>query len=109
MTAGWLQILRQQVEAKGLRRVARELGLSTSTVSQAANGKYAASTKAIEARVMGIYGHDGVVACPCAGDLTALECAENYEYARLFGRRATGNPETLRLYLTCLKCPVRAI
>jgi hypothetical protein len=105
----WLEILGRRVEEKGNRIAARELGVSPSTVSLVMAGKYGASTSNIEARVMAIYGRGGKVECPELGEIDAAECAETHERARKFGRRATGNPETLRLYLGCLKCPARRV
>ena len=106
--ADWLEILKQRVEDKGQAAVSRELGFSRATVSQICGGKYGASTANVEARVLALYSRNGRVACPVLGEIGATECTEHYGRAREYGNRATGNPETLRLYLHCRKmCPVR--
>lgn len=102
----WLDILRKEVAAKGPREVARELGISRSTVDMVCQGKYQAQTVKIEERVKKIYGRDGKVECPVKGLITPIECAEKWNLAKKIGMRA-GNPETLKLYKQCLRCAVR--
>ena len=102
---GWLEILRDQVAVKGLPIVARELGVAKSTICMVAGGKYPASTKRIEARVLAVYGGATVV-CPVLGSIDAAACAANQDRAKRIGLRA-GNPETLRLFKCCSNCPVR--
>lgn len=101
----WEEILREQVKRKGQATVARELGYTPSTVSQIVNGKYQADTARVGERVMAIYGHEGLVACPVLGDIAPLACLENHDLATQ--RPRTGNPETLRLYRACRACEVR--
>ena len=106
--SGWLEILEQEVERRGQRQTAKALGISPATVHMIIHGKYGASTKKIEAKVKAFFGRGGIIECPELGEIDALECAENFERAKKYGARATGNPETLRLYFTCRKkCPVR--
>ncbi|MEW6115351.1 MAG: hypothetical protein AB1553_00415 [Nitrospirota bacterium] len=102
----WIDILRKEVAAKGPRMVARELGISRSTVDMVTQNKYQASTVKIEERVRKIYGRDGKVECPIKGLITPIECAENFKKAKAIGLKAS-NPETLRLYKTCKACSVR--
>jgi len=102
----WIEILKRQVEMKGPKTVARELGISRSSVDLVVQGKYSASTVKIEGRVKKIYGKNGMVECPVKGIITPLECAENFRKAKLIGMKA-GNPETLRLYKSCLGCGIR--
>lgn len=101
----WLSILRDQVAAKGLPTVARELGVVKSTVSMVVNSKYPASTDRIQARVLATYGGQ-TVTCPVLGGIDAAACATNQDRAKRIGLRA-GNPETLKLFKTCSNCPVR--
>lgn len=101
----WLSMLRDQVAARGLPAVAKDLGVAKSTISMAVNGKYPARTDKIEARVLAVYGGATVV-CPVLGAIDAAVCAANQDRARRIGLRA-GNPETLRLFKTCSTCPVR--
>ena len=104
----WIDILRKEVEAKGPRQVARELGVSRSTVDLVCQGKYSASTAAVEERVRNIYGENGMIRCPAtAGDMIAPDlCADRWNKAKRIGMKAS-NPETLRLYKTCMSCSVR--
>ncbi len=104
----WLEILRKEVEAKGPKQVAKELGVSRSTVDLVCQGKYPASTAAVEDRVRRIYGENGLIRCPAAdGDLISADlCADRWNKAKRIGMRAS-NPETLRLYKSCLSCSIR--
>lgn len=102
----WLDILIRHVEQKGPKIVARELRISRSAVDLCAQGKYKASTEKIMERVKKVYGNDGGIECSVKGVITPIECAENFRKAKLIGMKA-GNPETLRLYKTCMGCSVR--
>ena len=106
MSEMWLEILRRQVQARGASLVARELGVSPTTVSLVLSGKYGASTDKIERRAMRIYGSGDGVACPVLGKITPRKCVETWERAGKIGSRA-GNPRTIKLYRECLKCDLR--
>lgn len=98
----WKEILREAVEARGAAEVARELGISKTTISLVLSGKYGAATDRIEEKVTRIYAAAGVD-CPILGQIEPGRCADIRERARKIGLKA-GNPETLRLYKTCFKC-----
>jgi len=102
----WIEVLKKEVEKKGPKQVAQELGVSRSTIDLVCQGKYKASTKRIEERVKSVYGHNGKVICEMLGEITPLICAENWNRAKKIGKLAS-NPELLRLYKTCLNCSVR--
>jgi hypothetical protein len=102
----WIETLEKQVQAKGLRQVAKELGISKTTVSLVVKGKYQASTKKVQNRVAAIYGNKGQVNCPFLDIIGPDRCADNWEKARRIGGFVS-NPEKLRLYRECLKCEVR--
>lgn len=102
----WIEILKKEVAVKGPKQVAKELGISRSTVDMVCQGKYQASTARIEERVKAIYGHNGGIKCPVLGEITPNECAEKWKLAKKIGMRA-GNPETLKLYKACMKCSIR--
>lgn len=106
MNPDWLEVLREQVEARGQAETARELEVSRSTVSLVLSGKYPGGTERIAARVLRIYPEGGEISCPVLGGVSAGMCATNRELAKAVGRRA-GNPETLRLRLACLSCEIR--
>lgn len=102
----WIEILRREVEAKKSPQVAKELGLSRSTIDLVVQGKYNASTVKVEERVKAIYGQNGHVQCAVLGEISPNTCAEKWNLAKKIGMMA-GNPETLKLYKTCLNCSVR--
>ena len=104
----WLEILRKEVEAKGPKQVAKELGVSRCTVDLVCQGKYPASTEKIEDRVRRIYGENGLIRCPAMdGDMIAADlCADRWNKAKRIGMMAS-NPETLRLYKSCMSCSIR--
>jgi hypothetical protein len=103
----WIDILRREVNAKGPKQVAKELGISRSAVDLVCQGKYAASTAKIEARVKKIYGNNGGgIDCPVLGSITPNVCSDKWTLAKKIGMKA-GNPDTLRLYKTCSNCSVR--
>lgn len=103
----WMEALTREVKAKSVSQVAREIGLSKTTISLVCNGKYGASTDSIERKVMNLYGDEGAVDCPALGRITALECSDNHQRAKVIGGRATGNPRSLRFYHECKKCSKR--
>jgi hypothetical protein len=107
MSEGWLKILKQQVEAKGAAAVAREVGISPASLSLVLAGKYPAKTDNVERKVIAIYGSaSGLVNCPLLGEIEPAACAQNFNLAKKIGVRC-GNPATLKLYKTCIKCAVR--
>ena len=98
-------ILCRHAEMKGRKAVISELGISSTTLSQVLGDKYGAATNAIEARIMKIYGNDGLVNCPHLGRIEPGQCAENFQRSQR--NMAAGNPATIRLYLACRKCDFR--
>ncbi len=106
MSKVWLKILADHANEKGNANVARELGISPTTVSLVLAEKYPASTDSVEKKVMGIYGIEGMVVCPILGVMLPDRCATNWERAKKIGMKA-GNPATIRLYKSCLKCNLR--
>ena len=103
----WIEILKREVEAKGPKQVAKELGISRSAVDLVCHGKYNASTAKIEQRVKKIFGNDnGGITCPVLGSISPNTCSEKWNLAKKIGMKA-GNPETLKLYKTCMNCSVR--
>lgn len=102
----WIEILKRQVEQKGGKQVAHELGIGRSTVSLLYQGKYPGSTKRMEKRIEAIYGKDGKIDCSLLGSIDPSRCADTWTKAKKIGMKAS-NPETLRLYKTCTSCTVR--
>ncbi len=102
----WIEILRKEVEAKGPKRVAYELGVSRATVDLLCRNQYPADTGKMEAKIKAIYGTRDGITCPVLGAISPSRCAETWKKARVIGMRA-GNPETLKLYKACQGCGVR--
>jgi hypothetical protein len=97
----WVEALKVEVEASGVREVARKLGIGASTVSMIVRGVYQRSGKKVAQRVMEKL--CGEVECPVLGKISKLECAKKRVLAER-GALGTGNPVTLRLLKTCPKC-----
>lgn len=106
MSDAWIAILQRHAEMKGRSAVARELGVSPSTISLILSDKYPASTAHIEKRVVSMYGNSGKVNCPQLGEIDPSKCADNWERAHKI--RSAGNPATIRLYIACRKCDLRS-
>lgn len=100
------ELLNSKVEEKGVGNVARDLGVSHSTVSLVLKGTYAASTANIERKVLRIYGDPGGVKCPELGRIEPGICADNHQTARKLGFSGS-NPDTLRLRHACLNCDLK--
>jgi hypothetical protein len=102
----WFDILKKEVTKKGPVQVAKELGVSRALIDMVIQGKYSASTENIKRRTENIYGNDGSIHCPVLNNISPDTCAYKWSLARKIGLKV-GNPETLRLYKQCLKCPIR--
>jgi len=103
----WIEILRREIAAKGPKQVAAELGVSRTAIVLLCNNKYPGSTKNMEDRIKAIYGKEGKITCPVLGTIDPLRCVETWRRAQAIGMKA-GNPETLKLYKTCMNCSVRS-
>lgn len=93
----WLEMLRAQVAAKGLRQVCREIKYSKATVSLVLNDKYPSPTGRIEARVIERYTR---VNCPfLRQELTGDECASYRSKAS-----PTSDPRAIQHWAACQSC-----
>ncbi len=100
----WLKLLADRVKDTGSNAAAKELGISNTTVSLVLRGKYGANTGKIEKKVLGAYAENVMVRCLILGEINIVECTKNWKRGKLFGNKATGNPQTFRLYMQCAKC-----
>ena len=98
----WLIVLIQATEENGVRPTAARLGVSPATVSQIRNRRYGLSDN-LRARVAEVFGREEIP-CPALGRIGRARCISNHRLAVRVGGRATGNPETLRLFRACLSC-----
>jgi len=103
---GWLEILRQRADVVGMAEVAREMGVSSATISLLLSGKYPANTENMERRVMKMYGANGKVVCPVLGEIAPAKCAELWNRARKLGVKG-GNPRVIKQHKACLNCDLR--
>lgn len=94
----WLEILQSEVDRQGKsqNKVAAELGISTSKLSQTLRGIYPGSTEDIQLKVESMY-MSKTVFCPALKrDISLRECAGNQE--RPF---SSANRERVKLYKAC--------
>jgi transcriptional regulator with XRE-family HTH domain len=99
-SADWLEVLHKRCEASSNARVARELGLNASTISQVRNGKYGASTDSIAQLVRGKYMAEAFH-CPALGfELSSDRC-------RAAQKGEVSAPAYMKsaLRATCPDCP----
>ena len=96
-----MRLLAQHVHEKGQAQVARELGYSSSTISQVMNGKYPGNLDNLLERVKEVYGAE-TVHCPILGEIPLAKCAEHRR--RPF---AATNPMRVQLYRACRECERR--
>lgn len=101
-----LEILQSQVKEKGIEQVAKELGLSKTTVYLVLHNKYKGSTAKIEEKIKKIYGQN-FIQCPVLGEISPGQCADIHAKAEFVGKYVS-NPEKLRLYRECRQCKIRA-
>lgn len=102
----WIEILRQRAELVGRPEVAKELGVSSASISLLLSGKYPASTEQMEARVMKMYGRGGKVVCPVLGEIEPGKCAELWLKAKNLGVKGS-NASMIKQRKACLKCDLR--
>jgi len=105
----WEDLLNAEVSKRGKQTVCRELDIARSSLDLVLSGKYPASTERIEKKVLRTYGNNNPVTCPVLGEISVIACRLNCKNSKRYGNKATGNPITLKLYLTCPDCPNRTI
>ena len=105
----WLEMLRAEVEKKGYDVVHTELGVSKTAISLLLNEKYPAGTDQMEQKVMRTYGSHTTVTCPVLGEISVIDCRRLCRNAKRYGKKATGNPVTFHVYVTCPTCENRSI
>lgn len=98
MNDDWLDVLDKRCRASSQAQVARDLGLSASTINQVTKGTYKADTARIEQLVRGKYMAE-TVRCPVIGLIGRDDCARNQRHKGI----AT-NPNRARLARTCPTC-----
>lgn len=102
LPADVLEKLRQAIAAKGSQAaVAKALGVSAGTVSNALNGRYIGDVDALASRIRGAL--MGVtVSCPVMGQLDLKHCLDYQRRPLVFT-----NPLRVRLHRACKTCPNR--
>lgn len=97
-----LQLFKSKVAANGTAQVARDIGYSTTAVSQVANDKYSGDPAKILARVEEVYG-GSFVQCPGLGEQLSLAKCADWRRKPFAGT----NPLRVRMFQACKVCEVR--
>lgn len=100
--SNWLEVLKNEIEKPGnsQNKVARELGVSSSQISQVLRGIYPGSIETLKVKVEGKY-MQRTVTCPIKGEIPVDECQEHQ--SRPF---SSANRERVKLYRSCRAgCP----
>ena len=93
----WLLALRSACETRSQADLARQLGISQTTVSQVLNGTYHADLTRMEARVRGELMRE-TVSCPILGELGKRQCLDEQS------RPYYPNPLRSALFKACKTC-----
>jgi hypothetical protein len=97
-----LMVLRAEIQKAGSQvAVAKALGVSASTVSNALSGAYVGDVDSLAKRIRGAFTGE-TVRCPVMGDLGLKHCLD-YQARPL----AFTNPLRPRLWRACQTCPNR--
>jgi transcriptional regulator with XRE-family HTH domain len=96
----WLDELRRQINATSLTAVSKAMGVSKTTISQLANGKYGADTAKMQVLVESVYmGH--TVTCPVLGEIPKHKCMAHQNT-----KHVGSQPNAIRLWKACRSdCP----
>lgn len=97
----WMEVLRTRCAQTSQARVAAEIGMSATTVSQVLAGKYGADLNRVRERVEGALMRR-TVECPVLGELPRNQCLDHQ--GRPF---AATNPQRVMLWRACRGCPHR--
>lgn len=102
LPADELDALRAAVARLGTQAaVAKTLGVSSSTVSQALKGYYVGDVDALAQRIRGALMNE-LVSCPVMGELSTKHCLDYQARPLVFT-----NPTRVRLHRACKTCPHR--
>lgn len=97
----WVARLAEECALTSQSRAAGRIGRSPAVVSQVLRNRYGASLRIIEERVRGAL-MDDQVECPANGWLNMAVCQDWQDKARRF---ASTNPDRVRMYRACHRCP----
>lgn len=102
LPAAEIEALKKAIEMMGTQvAVAKVLGVSSSTVSQALKSHYVGDVDALGQRIRGALMNE-LVSCPVMGALSAKHCLDYQTRPLVFT-----NPLRVRLYRACKTCPNR--
>lgn len=93
----WMNLLREAIAASNKTQVALKVGVSRSTISLIADGKYMADTRHVEKKFMEVYSR---IHCPHLNEeITHETCRNSHD------REApTSNPRTMKHWRACQTC-----
>ena len=94
-TAMWLEALKTEVANSSNGKVASNLGVSKTVISQVCNNKYPGDMQRIRQLVEGAYLNQTVI-CPVMGELPVHRCMQHQVRKQL-----SSNPLYIQLYKSC--------
>lgn len=95
----WMTLLRNAQHGRSIAQIARELGVSRTSVSLLLAGKYPGKTDKMAERIIKTFLR---TECPYLGrEISADECADHS------GRMPTSSPTALRHWRACQECSHR--
>lgn len=97
----WIEVLAVECGRSSANKVAKLLDYTPAVISQVLGAKYPASMDRLEERVRGLF-LDAKISCPANGSMPLHECQDWREKAAHF---VLGNPERVRMFRACNKCP----
>ncbi|MEL6586789.1 MAG: hypothetical protein AAFQ50_09020, partial [Pseudomonadota bacterium] len=97
----WVKALADACDESSQSKVSRQIGLSSSVISQTLRGTYPGSMRNVEEQVSGAL-LSVTVACPILGDLATHVCRD---WRKKSDRFAATNSLRVRMFRACNQCP----
>ncbi|NRB18340.1 MAG: hypothetical protein HRU33_12415 [Rhodobacteraceae bacterium] len=97
----WITALIRACDATSQNKVAKRLGITASTVSQAISNSYQGRMDRLEVRVRSVY-IDADVTCPAIGIISAETCMG---WRDVSGTLLSTSPNRARMFRACGRCP----
>ena len=97
----WVETLVHECDATSQGKVAKRLGITASTVSQAIRNSYKGNLSNVEARVLAVF-QDAKVTCPAQGEISGETCLKWRDRAK---RLTSAAPDRVLMFRACQRCP----
>ena len=98
--ADWIRVMADAADQSSQSKVAKQLGISTTQVSQIIGKSYQGNTTTAEARVRGVLMKE-TVSCPALGEIGKDVCSKWRESSRQFSPH---NTMRVRMMRACRGC-----